>query len=132
MIRSEPERVLVVEDDETRCAWFQQVFSRCHLDMTCDVAEAIKWLREREYSIVFLDHDLAKEHYQSAEADDERTGYAVALWLANNPNCQHKAQIVIHSLNYVGAERMLERLLDAGRLAEHVPFPYLNFRLQFN
>jgi len=118
-------RVLVVEDDEMRCAWFRRKFAAHVLDVTCDVSEALVWLEEREYSTILLDHDLREEHYFSDAPDDERTGYAVAAWLAAHPDRQRNATIVIHSLNYMGAQRMLERLQDAGRDAEHVPFHYL-------
>jgi CheY-like chemotaxis protein len=118
-------RVLLVEDDEARCAWFRRKFAPHVLDVTCDVGQAVEWLEEREYSTILLDHDLREEHYFSDEFDDERTGYFVAAWLAAHPDRQRDATIVVHSLNYAGAERMLARLHDAGRDAEHVPFHYL-------
>ena len=123
-------RVLVVEDDEVRCAWFRAWLSGRTLDVTCDVGVAVRWLAERDYEAVLLDHDLAEEHYFSNEPDDERTGYAVARWLADHPSSQRDALIVIHSLNYVGAGRMLEVLRAAGRDAEHIPFYYLQSGLR--
>lgn len=124
-------RILIVEDDATRCAWFQQNFSGRKLDVTCDVAEAIVWLGEHDYEMILLDHDLIEEHYYSDEPDDERTGYAVAAWLASHTDSQRDATILIHSLNYLGAERMLATLHEAGRDAEHVPFPYMQLGLKF-
>ena len=123
-------RVLVVEDDESRCSWFRERLRGSLLDVTCDVRQAVSWLAERDYSAVLLDHDLADEHYFSSEPDDERTGYAVARWLAENPTAQRDALIVIHSLNYTGAQRMLAVLRDAGREAEHIPFHYLQTGLR--
>jgi len=123
-------RVLIVEDDEMRCAWFQQKLASYILDVTCDAQQAIEWLAEREYATILLDHDLADEHYFSDEPDDERTGYAVAAWLAAHPDRQRDALIIIHSLNYTGAQRMLDLLHDAGRDAEHVPFHYLQSELR--
>lgn len=123
-------RVLVVEDDEARCAWFRAWFGGRRLDVTCDVPTALAWLAERDYEAVLLDHDLAEEHYFSDAHDDERTGYAVARWLADNPTAQREALIVIHSLNYTGARRMLDALRDAGRDAEHIPFHYLQTGLR--
>src|ERR1044072_7778110 len=100
-------RVLVVEDDEACCAWFREKFEGRRLDVTCDVPTALAWLAEREYEAVLLDHHLADEHYFSNTPDDERTGYAVARWLADNPTAQRDALIIIPSLNYTGAQRML-------------------------
>jgi CheY-like chemotaxis protein len=124
-------RVLIVEDDEARCDWFRSRLSGCDLDVTCDVGEACELLAANEYDLILLDHDLREEHYFSDEPDDERTGYAVAAWLAARPGAQPLAQIVIHSLNYAGAQRMLEALAGAGFDAECVPFPYLQSGLRF-
>jgi CheY-like chemotaxis protein len=123
-------RVLIVEDDEARCAWFRERLAGSVLDVTCDVGVAVGWLAERDYNAVLLDHDLADEHYFSSEPDDERTGYAVARWLAENPTAQRDALILVHSLNYVGARRMVDVLRDAGRDAEHVPFHQLQHGLR--
>ena len=123
-------RILIVEDDETRCAWFRERLSESQLDVTCDVRIAIRWLGERDYRAVLLDHDLTEEHYFSNEPDDERTGYAVARWLADNPTAQRDALILVHSLNYTGATRMVNLLRESGRDAEHVPFHYLQMGLR--
>jgi CheY-like chemotaxis protein len=120
-----------VEDDETRCEWFRGRLAGCHLDVTLDVARAAELLTENVYDLILLDHDLHDEHYWSYDPDDERTGYAVAAWLAAHPNSQPSAQIVIHSLNYVGARRMLDTLTTAGYDAECVPFHYLQSGLRF-
>jgi CheY-like chemotaxis protein len=125
-------RVLIVEDDEGRCKWFRhRLGGGYELDVTCSVPEAIGWLGAREYTLIMLDHDLREEHYFSDEPDDERTGYGVAAWLAENPQTQPTVSVVIHSLNYEGARRMLDKLLGAGFDAEHVPFPYLQSGLRF-
>jgi len=116
---------LILEDDEGRCYWFQQQLADREHDITCDIQQAIAWLETRDYEAILLDHDLTEEHYYSDAHDDEGTGYAIASWLAAHPERQPNATIVVHSLNYVGAKRMLDVLRDAGRTAEHVPFPYL-------
>jgi CheY-like chemotaxis protein len=123
-------RVLIVEDNEQRCAWFRERLRGRQLDVTCDVALAVRWLAERDYNTILLDHDLADEHYFSNAPDDERTGYAVARWLAENPDAQRDSLIIVHSLNYTGAQRMLTVLHDAGREAEHIPFHYLQMSLR--
>jgi len=51
-------RVLIVEVDEMRCAWFQQKLASYILDLTCDAQQAIEWFAEREYATILLDHDL--------------------------------------------------------------------------
>ena len=132
MTSDQTQRILIVEDDPGRCAWFEQKFAggRHIVDITCDVREAAGWLAARDYRLILLDHDLAEEHYFSDEPDDERTGYAVAAWLAAHTDRQRDAVIVVHSLNYAGAQRMIDVLRDAGREAEHLPFHYLQTGLR--
>lgn len=124
-------RILIVEDDETRCAWFHEHFSGNELDVTPDVKVAVTWLASNDYDLILLDHDLTDDHYFSSEHDDERTGYAVAQWLAMYPDRQRFATIIIHSLNFLGSDRMLETLRESGRDAEHIPFHYLQESLKF-
>ncbi|MBD0324849.1 MAG: response regulator [Pyrinomonadaceae bacterium] len=124
-------RILIVEDDETRCAWFNEKFAGREIDVTCDVGQAFEWLAVHDYEVILLDHDLTEEHYFSDEPDDARTGYAVAAWLAANPDRHRHSLIIIHSLNYSGAQRMLDKLGEAGLEAEHIPFHYLQFGLKF-
>ena len=123
-------RILIVEDDAERCGWFRARLAGYELDVTCDVRVAAAWLAEREYDAIMLDHDLAEEHYFSNAPDDERTGYAVAAWLAAHPEHSRDALIIIHSLNYHGAERMRALLLDAGRDAQCIPFHHLRSALR--
>jgi CheY-like chemotaxis protein len=124
-MKGEVLRILIVEDDHRRRMWFEERFARYARDLTDNVSVAVQWLLERDYALIFLDHDLAEEHYELEMADDGLTGYVVAAWLAEHPECQPATQIIIHSLNYPGSHRMLQCLLNAGRKAEHVPFPYL-------
>jgi CheY-like chemotaxis protein len=115
-------RILILEDDSLRVAWFRQKFSDYQQDITLDVWQAIEWLQENDYTLILLDHDLTEEHYFNYDTEDSSTGYTVAVWLAKNDSFQKDATIIIHSLNFIGAERMLKTLTDAGRDAQHIPF----------
>ena len=129
---SEPvKRILLVEDDPARCRWFQNFFAGRSLDVTCSAAEGIEWLQEKDYQVILLDHDLLEEHYFSPTHDDERTGYGVARWLALHRESQPDATIIVHSLNYYGAQRMVEVLVSAGRDAQHIPFDLLQSGLKY-
>ena len=80
--------------------------------------------------MIFLDHDLLPEHYYAEEFDDERSGYAVARWLAERPACLAAAHVIVHTRNADGALRMVELLRRTGRQAEHVPFQMLAPRIK--
>ena len=120
-----PIRVFLLDDDTRRHDWFAKRFEGDYLDVAEDVARAQELLRENTYDAIFLDHDLLPEHYGAESDDDERTGYAVALWLASQPGLQRASTIMVHTRNADGAIRMVEELRRAGRQAEYVPFPLL-------
>jgi hypothetical protein len=120
-----PIRVFLLDDDTRRHKWFTKRFDGDHLDIADDVAQARAFLSENLYDAIFLDHDLLPEHYHSDSIDDENTGYAIALWLAQHPELQRASTIMVHTRNADGAMRMVEELRRTGRQAEYVPFPLL-------
>ena len=120
-----PIRVFLLDDDRRRHSWFAVRFKGDLLHLAQNVEEARKLLSENSYDAIFLDHDLLPEHYGSEDLDDERTGYAIATWLAMNPQLQRASTILVHTRNADGALRMVEKMREAGRSAEYVPFPML-------
>ena len=120
-----PLRVFLLDDDTLRHDWFNRQFKGERLDVAVDPARAVELLSANHYDIIFLDHDLLPEHYYAEGFDDERSGYAVARWLAEAPARHAAATIVVHTRNADGALRMVELLRRTGRQAEHVPFPML-------
>ncbi len=125
-----PIRVFLLEDDKRRHEWFAKRFRGDLLDIADTVSKAQDMLSAHAYDAIFLDHDLHPEHYNSSTTDDERTGYAIASWLAANPNLQRAATIMVHTRNADGAMRMVEELRRSGRSAEFVPFPLLAERIK--
>ena len=125
-----PIRVFLLDDDKRRHRWFKVRFKGDFLDVADDVAQARELLSANSYDAIFLDHDLHPEHYHNQSHDDERTGYAIAAWLAANPELQRASTIMVHTRNADGAMRMVEKLRGSGRNAEYVPFPMLEERIK--
>ncbi len=125
-----PIRVFLLDDDRQRHRWFASRFKGDLLDVADNVERAQEMLSENSYDAIFLDHDLHPEHYHSLSQDDARTGYAIALWLAANPELQRASTIMVHTRNADGAMRMVEELRRAGRTADYVPFPLLAERIK--
>ena len=125
-----PIRVFLLDDDQRRHKWFRTRFKGDLVDIAENVPRAREMLRAGSYDAIFLDHDLHPEHYHAESTDDERTGYAVALWLSSNPDIQRASTILVHTRNADGAMRMVEELRKAGRAAEYVPFPLLADRIR--
>lgn len=126
----QPLHVFVLDDDVRRHESFRRNLARDEVDVAETAAEAIEMLSANYYDEIYLDHDLLPEHYHASEHDDRETGYAVARWLAENPQHQSAATIIVHTRNADGAMRMVELLRRAGRIAEYVPFPVLTQRLK--
>ena len=125
-----PIRVFLLDDDLRRHDWFAARFKGDQIDFAHNVAQAEELLSANSYDAIFLDHDLHPEHYESATPDDERTGYAIASWLASRPKLQRASTIFVHTRNADGAMRMVEELRRSGRAAEYVPFPLLAERIK--
>lgn len=125
-----PIRVFLLDDDKRRHRWFHTRFKGDFVDVADNVEQAQKMLSANSYDAIFLDHDLHPEHYNSQSRDDERTGYAIASWLATNPELQRASTILVHTRNADGAMRMVEELRRSGRNAEYVPFPMLEERIK--
>lgn len=125
-----PISVFLLDDDTRRHRWFRKRFINDEIDITDNIEEAKEYLTANRYDAIFLDHDLIPEHYESSEYDDERTGIAIAFWMAENPQIQPSAMIIVHTRNADGALRMVERLREAGRQVEYVPFPMLEQRIK--
>ncbi|MEP6707526.1 MAG: cyclic-phosphate processing receiver domain-containing protein [Pyrinomonadaceae bacterium] len=120
----------MLEDDKRRYEWFAKRFAGDYLDAADEVDRAKELLSTNVYDAIFLDHDLKPEHYHAVSRDDERTGYAIASWLAARPDLQRAATIMVHTRNADGAMRMVEELRRAGRQAEYVPFQFLADRIR--
>lgn len=116
-------RVLVIEDEEHRRAWFRERFADAHI--TADVDEAIAWLQEREYDALFLDHDLGEKIYAGSDEPRPGVGRDVAEWLVRNPRVAPSMPIVVHSMNAVAADKIHAALVHAGRPVQRVPFSVL-------
>lgn len=125
-----PIRVFLLDDDERRHRWFTTRFKGDFIDIANNVTEAQQLLSASSYDAIFLDHDLHPEHYNTDSTDDERTGYAVAVWLCSNPELQRASTILVHTRNADGAMRMVGELRRAGRSADYVPFPLLAERIK--
>lgn len=125
-----PIRVFLLDDDKRRHRWFTARFKGDYIDIANNVTEAQELLSASSYDAIFLDHDLHPEHYHADSTDDERTGYAVAVWLGSNPELQRASTILVHTRNADGAMRMVEELRRAGRSADYVPFPLLAERIK--
>lgn len=111
-------KILILEDDAERCKHFSRALIGHEVDITEFSKEAIKLLSNKNYDILFLDHDLGGKTYVDS---GDGTGYEVAKWLSHNTGRKPK-EIYLHSLNEWGRKNM------KGVLPESIeaPFAWVN------
>lgn len=113
-------KILILEDDDRRIRKFKENFIGCQLFITHLPATANKWLEEEEFDLIFLDHDLADEHYIFDTNCSETTGLCTAEFLGNNPHLCKNTIIIVHSQNPNGSERMMQALKE--RVKHKLPY----------
>ena len=111
-------KILILEDSPERIRIFKEKLSKKHDIYFFNQVEEAKRAIESQgpFDVIFLDHDL--DHQIYVDSDEENTGYQLAKYIANK---NISAKVIIHTMNTIGADRMLEVLPDA----KHVEFPDL-------
>ena len=110
-------KVLVVEDNQDRIAWFKsKMSSAADLFITEAPEIAIEWLSKNTPALIFLDHDLGDEVYVNSGTN---TGDQVAQQLQFMGSNGHN--VILHTCNPIGAVNMKVRL----PFAQVIPFPRL-------
>ena len=94
-------RILILEDDGARVNNFIEILHNHTLDITENAYDAIDWLEENKYDLIFLDHDLG---------DGNGSGSLVAAFLSQ---IDSKATIIIHSWNMPASNAMVGYLPNA-------------------
>lgn len=111
--------VLIVEDNLTRIEWFRDRLRNMDVTVCTTVIEALAAIADREFDIVFLDHDAVPAFVMLGDPDhDQKTFYRVAEGLARQ---EYAGVVVIHSGNPVGAQRM-GYLLGRSATIDITPF----------
>lgn len=112
-------RIFILEDNNRRVVKFRRELIGNIVDHAETLSVGREMIRENEYDLIFLDHDLGgKEMVDSA---DEDTGYHLALFIADDDR-NRKTPCVVHSCNPAGADNIVAVLPHAVK----VPFPSLD------
>ena len=119
----ENNRILFLDDDIRRCEIFlEKIDTDETIDVVYDAFDCIAKLKENEYEVAFLDHDLGGEVGDSET--EENSGSGVVRWIVKNK--PKIGEIIVHSFNAPAAIHMVTDLQAVGYKARHVPF-YLLF-----
>jgi len=113
-------KILLLEDNPIRIEKFKQLFKNQDLFIFDDINSAYNaCIDEFNYfPVFFLDHDLDQRIW--VDSNEENTGYQFIKKIITNDKYKNSL-FYIHSMNPVGANRMLNLLLDNGRDGIWIP-----------
>lgn len=115
-------RVLLVEDNDNRARLMSTQLVGTVLVRARNASEAFDLLKsEDRFDVAFLDHDLSEMASVGQAPKGELTGTHVAEFIAAMPPEARPVRCVVHSLNPVGASRMMHILERAGIRAVYQP-----------
>lgn len=111
--------VMVLEDSPDRIARFKEALEGHDVTFCQDVNVAKEYIKNNKPDYLFLDHDLGGLHH--VESTEPNTGYAFVKFLIENKLAQN-ANIIIHSMNYPGANNMFVLLKRYGYKVQMIPY----------
>ena len=115
-------KVFILEDDENRIKQFNRALHKHTVLHADNVKDAIKILEENEdIIIIFLDHDLDNKVF--VPSSNSNTGYALAKHIRDSGKIY--PQIIIHSMNIIGATNMKDVLVNSTEDLHVIPFHML-------
>lgn len=118
-------KILILEDDIIRIKKFNELFKYQEVYMCQDIYAAKDVCKTFKIDLMLLDHDLGNKIW--VDSKEENTGYQFVKWLVDN-NLQKQSLIYIHSMNFVGANRMLDYLKSNEYDGIWIPFHILKFK----
>lgn len=101
-------KVFILEDNPERMTAFSAIWIQDEMVATNSVRQARKILENEKFDHIMLDHDLGGEVY--VDSADKNTGTYLCKHMHETVNAD--TPITIHSWNDIGAERMVNYLLD--------------------
>jgi CheY-like chemotaxis protein len=101
-------RIFFLDDSNERVKKFRKNSVGHNVDYAESAEQAIEMLKRNRYDLIYLDHDLAAEHYNGSYTT-AKTGYDVAKKLAEYEHL-YGAIVFAHTLNHSGALNILSVL----------------------
>lgn len=120
-------RIFVLEDNENRIQLFRDFFTKYGIiaHYATSVRNAERMYQRANPDLLFLDHDLGGQVY--VDSDEPNTGYQFVKWLKENDPLWRARSYVIHSMNPVGVDNMIEELGDETKNLWRIPFDIKRF-----
>ncbi len=120
-------KILILEDNLTRVEKFKQLFKNQELYIFDDILEALDACEKNDFQILFIDHDLDNKIW--VHSQEENTGWNFIRILINRGLCKNSL-FYLHTMNPIGANRMLNMLLDRGYDGIWIPFHRIDYLME--
>lgn len=108
-------RILILEDDPNRFAWFRKTFADDDVTFTTRVPQALSCLRGSSYDLIFLDRDLGQPKENGEDVS----------WAMKEEKLAENSTVVIHSVNTYGQRNMKRDIESYNPNVEVIPFTQL-------
>lgn len=106
-------KLLFMDDNQNRHKTFRQNTIGFAILQAYTGREALDFMREHDdIDVIFLDHDLNYETVNQLNDEEEDGRWVCKQMIAED--LYKEAQVIIHSMNPLGAEEMEKLLTDAG------------------
>jgi CheY-like chemotaxis protein len=116
-------KILFLDDDYNRTHFFKKHLPSIDAEYSYaeTAEEAIDLLDNSaaQFEVVFLDHDLGGKIFVK---EIEGTGYEVALHIVDMPSDKKPYQVILHSHNPVGVQRMHKALKGHVKKIDIIPW----------
>ena len=109
-------KIFVLDDMPIRIKWFRKHWP--DMDHADNPPDAIEFLRNNKYEMIFLDNDLGGAPYVRGERGD---GIDLAIMMAKE-KIQTATPIIVHSLNFDGAHNIVAALKDTHTDVRRIPY----------
>ena len=103
-------KILFLDDMKSRRDEFRKNSIGHSVDFAVNAQECLDLLKQGEYDVFYLDHDLESDHYQSNE-DHHEDGRFVARQMVDMTQ-HHGKVVIVHSLNPDGRQNIRSILKD--------------------
>lgn len=118
-------KILILEDNPIRIEKFKELFKYQTVVICTTVEEAQNACIDnvcQPFEALWLDHDLNGRIWE--DSLEENSGYQFVRWMVEG-GFQRNSLNYIHSMNPIGANRMLNLLKDNGYNGIWIPFHLL-------
>ena len=108
-------KVLILDDSYSHVEEFKKRLKTVGITNVTHISTAmgcIEKLMKHDYDLIFLDYDLGESPAWAQDIDN--CGGSVSEWIQLNPDVlKDDTRIIIHSIDYLGATYMKERIPEA-------------------